>query len=64
VQEKAMREYSASSVEMVFYSYSIGIVYMFTIAAATGSLVTPFYYCLEVLPLPDNTLYMSPEVLS
>ena len=48
MQEKALRQHSASSVEMVLYSYSIGMVYIFIGTFLSGSLLPAFQYCLEV----------------
>lgn len=38
VQEKAMREYKAPNVEVVLYSYGIGLFYLFIIMVFTGNL--------------------------
>ena len=49
LQEREMNKHSASNAEMILYSYSIGVVYIFVWVAITGSLVPAFTYCLEVL---------------
>lgn len=38
VQEKAMKSYGASNVEVVLYSYFIGFLYIFTVMLFTGDL--------------------------
>jgi len=48
VQEKAMKTYSASNTEVVFYSYSIGFVYLLVIMLLTGKLFSGFTFCLSV----------------
>ena len=48
VQEKAMKQFSASNVEVVLFSYAIGLVYIFAGLALTGGLVPAFHYCLQV----------------
>ena len=48
IQEKAMKQHSASSVEVVLYSYSIGMVLILILVAVSGSLVPAFLFCLEV----------------
>lgn len=47
VQEKAMKQFSASNVEVVLFSYAIGLVYIFAGLALTGGLVPAFHYCLQ-----------------
>ncbi|ELU03367.1 hypothetical protein CAPTEDRAFT_169370 [Capitella teleta] len=47
VQEKVMKQYSASNTEMVLYSYAIGTVYIFIGQLLTGQLVEAFNFCLE-----------------
>jgi adenosine 3'-phospho 5'-phosphosulfate transporter B3 len=48
VQEKALKKHSASNVEMVLYSYSIGTLYILLWTVLSGSLLPAFLYCLEV----------------
>ncbi len=48
VQEKAMKQYSASTVEIIIFSYSIGILYLLLWTAVSGILVPAFHFCLEV----------------
>ena len=52
VQEKALKKHSASTVEMVLYSYSIGTVYILLWTFLSGSLLPAFLYCLEVSTVP------------
>lgn len=49
VQEKAMREYSAPSNEIVFYSYGIGFIYLFVIMLFSGSLYRGIVFCSQVI---------------
>jgi adenosine 3'-phospho 5'-phosphosulfate transporter B3 len=49
VQEKAMKVHSASNAEIVLYSYSIGIVYIFAYLVVSGDLIPAFYVCLKVI---------------
>lgn len=46
VQEKAMREYKAPNTEVVFYSYGIGLFYLFIIMVFTGKV---FLFCFLLL---------------
>lgn len=48
VQEKAMREYSAPSNEIVFWSYGIGFLYLFVIMLLSGSLYQGVVFCSQV----------------
>lgn len=48
VQEKAMREYSASSNEIVFWSYGIGFIYLFVVMLLSGSLYSGIVFCSKV----------------
>lgn len=48
VQEKAMREYKASNVEVVLYSYGIGFVYLFIILLLTNNIVESVRFCATV----------------
>lgn len=48
VQEKSMKNYNATNTEVVFYSYSIGFVYLFVIMVLTGKLFSGFSFCLQV----------------
>ncbi|XP_014207502.1 adenosine 3'-phospho 5'-phosphosulfate transporter 2 [Copidosoma floridanum] len=45
VQEKAMRQHKASNTEVVFYSYSIGFVYLFLILMYTGDIFKGASFC-------------------
>ncbi|XP_064406705.1 adenosine 3'-phospho 5'-phosphosulfate transporter 2-like isoform X2 [Halichondria panicea] len=47
VQEKALKQYSASNVEMVLFSYFIGFWYLLVAVTLTGSLQAAFTYCFE-----------------
>jgi len=47
VQEKAMKNYSASNTEVVFYSYSIGFVYLLVIMVVTGKVFSGFMFCMH-----------------
>ncbi|XP_037929625.1 adenosine 3'-phospho 5'-phosphosulfate transporter 2 [Teleopsis dalmanni] len=47
VQEKAMREHSAPSSEVVLYSYGLGFVYLFVIMILTGHFFNGLNFCLE-----------------
>ena len=49
VQEKALKKHGGSSVEMVLYSYSIGIAYILALMLVSGSFLPAFRYCLEVI---------------
>ena len=49
VQEKALKQHSASNVEMVLYSYAVGFVYILIGVLISRSLVPAFLYCLKVL---------------
>lgn len=48
VQEKAMREYEASNVEVVLYSYGIGFIYLLVILILRGSLLNSLRFCATV----------------
>lgn len=48
VQEKAMKSHNATNTEVVFYSYSIGFVYLLLIMIVNGSLISGFKFCLSV----------------
>lgn len=48
VQEKAMREYNASNVEVVFYSYGIGFVYLLVILLLTDNIIDSVRFCATV----------------
>lgn len=47
VQEKVLKEYHSSNNEMVFYSYSIGCIYIFLILIAIGQLNPATKVCLK-----------------
>ncbi|CAJ0942042.1 unnamed protein product, partial [Mesorhabditis belari] len=47
VQEKNMKKYGASSNEMVFYSYSIGSVYIFVYTVLSGEFFSAFAFFWE-----------------
>ncbi len=57
VQEKALKHYSASNIEMVLFSYFIGFWYILVAITLTGSLQAAFTYCLEVLYM-YNSVYV------
>ena len=48
VQEKALKQYSASNLEMVLFSYFIGLWYILIGLVLSGSLLPAFNYCIEV----------------
>lgn len=48
VQEKTMNSYNSTNTEVVFYSYSLGFLYLFIILALTGKFFNGFYFCLKV----------------
>lgn len=48
VQEKAMREYNASNVEVVFYSYGIGFVYLLSVLVLSGNIIPSMRFCATV----------------
>lgn len=48
VQEKAMREYKASNVEVVQYSYGMGFIYLLVILMLTGNLMSGLRFCATV----------------
>ena len=48
VQEKALKQHSASNVEMVLFSYAVGFLYILIGLFLTDSLLPAFLYCLEV----------------
>ena len=48
VQEKALKQHSASNVEMILYSYTVGFVYIFIGLLLSGSLLPAFFYCIKV----------------
>ncbi|XP_076319994.1 LOW QUALITY PROTEIN: adenosine 3'-phospho 5'-phosphosulfate transporter 2 [Tachypleus tridentatus] len=47
VQEKNMKLHGASNMEVVFYSYSIGLVYIFIVLIVLGQLGPAFLFCAE-----------------
>uniref|UniRef100_T1J0A4 Adenosine 3'-phospho 5'-phosphosulfate transporter 2 n=1 Tax=Strigamia maritima TaxID=126957 RepID=T1J0A4_STRMM len=47
VQEKAMKSHQASNVEVVFYSYSIGLLYLFVGSFLFGNLIPAIKFCAE-----------------
>ncbi|VDN30601.1 unnamed protein product [Cylicostephanus goldi] len=47
LQEKVMKKYGGSSNEMVFYSYSIGSVYILVITILTGEFFEAFEFFLN-----------------
>ena len=51
VQEKTLKEYSASNVELVLYSYFVGVFYILFGLLLSGSLVPAFEFCLKVFAL-------------
>lgn len=48
VQEKAMREYNASNVDVVLYSYGIGFGYLLILLTLSGNLLTSLRFCATV----------------
>lgn len=48
VQEKAMREHNASNVEVVFYSYGIGFVYLLIVLVLSGNIISSIRFCATV----------------
>ena len=48
VQEKAMKKYSAANSEVVFYSYSIGLVYLALALLLTEQLFSAIHIAAEV----------------
>lgn len=48
VQEKAMREHNASNVEVVFYSYGIGFVYLLVLLLLTDNIFDSVRFCATV----------------
>jgi hypothetical protein len=48
VQEKSMKAYQASNIEVVLYSYSIGFAYLFIIMLITGDLDRGMAFCSKV----------------
>ena len=48
VQEKAMRKFGASNSEVVFYSYSMGVVYLAVALILSGRLVPAVVVANEV----------------
>lgn len=48
IQEKAMREYNASNVEVVLYSYGIGFCYLLILLTLSGNLLTSVRFCATV----------------
>ncbi len=49
VQEKAMKKFGASNSEVVFYSYSIGVLYLAVALVLSGRLVPAILVSNEVL---------------
>nr|XP_018916010.1 PREDICTED: adenosine 3'-phospho 5'-phosphosulfate transporter 2 isoform X2 [Bemisia tabaci] len=47
VQEKAIKQYGATNAEIVYYSYSIGFIYLFFIMLISGNLHSGFAFCRE-----------------
>ena len=48
VQEKALKQYSASNLEMVLFSYFIGFWYLLALVTLSGALIPAFSFCIEV----------------
>lgn len=48
VQEKSIKQYGASNTEVVFYSYSIGFIYLFLAMMLTGTLFSGWAFCAQV----------------
>lgn len=48
VQEKAIKQYGATNAEIVYYSYSIGFIYLFFIMLISGNLHSGFAFCRKV----------------
>lgn len=48
VQEKTLKQYSASNVELVLYSYFVGVFYILLGVLLSGSLIPAFQFCLKV----------------
>ena len=59
VQEKTMKALKASNVEIIFYSYSIGSLYLFLGLLVTNQLWAPFSYALENLDVYFRILVFS-----
>ena len=51
VQEKALKQHSASNIEMVLYSYAVGFVYILVGVLVSQSFLPAFLYCLKVYKL-------------
>ncbi|XP_022244659.1 adenosine 3'-phospho 5'-phosphosulfate transporter 2-like isoform X2 [Limulus polyphemus] len=47
VQEKSMKVHAASNMEVVFYSYTIGLAYIFIILIVLGQLGPAFLFCAQ-----------------
>ena len=59
VQEKTMKTLKASNVEIIFYSYSIGSVYLFLGLLVTNEIWAPFNYAMENLDVYYRILMFS-----
>jgi adenosine 3'-phospho 5'-phosphosulfate transporter B3 len=59
VQEKTMKTLKASNVEIIFYSYSIGSVYLFLGLLVTNEIWAPFSYAMENLDVYYRILVFS-----
>lgn len=47
-----MKEHSASGVELILYSHTIGVFYILVGVLLSGSFLPAFFYCLEVIKAP------------
>ncbi|XP_029821904.2 adenosine 3'-phospho 5'-phosphosulfate transporter 2 [Ixodes scapularis] len=45
VQEKAMKEHSTSNIEIVFFSYSMGVGLLLVLLLCSGELIAAFQFC-------------------
>lgn len=45
VQEKAMKEHSTSNIEIVFFSYSMGVGLLLVLLLCSGELISAFQFC-------------------
>lgn len=57
VQEKALKQFSASNLEMVLFSYFIGFWYILLAVLVSGSLGAAFAYCVQVQPNSHSYLH-------
>ena len=47
-QEKWMNKYNATNREVILFSYSLGLLYLFTIMLFSGSLWSGIIFCSDV----------------